>query len=70
MLKEASDYFARSPRAKRAVVCLMAIKKYAPEANVWRKVPRDVVLIVARLVFESRHDQVWALKGKRKIIGV
>jgi hypothetical protein len=70
LLREAAEFFCRAPRARLAVVCLMAVKKFSPPDGVFRRVPRDVVLIVARMLHESRHDPVWTLRGKRKVIGM
>lgn len=64
LLREAAEFFCRAPRARAAVLCLLALKKFGPPDGVWRGVPRDVVLIVARLVHGSRHDPVWTLRGK------
>lgn len=67
LLREASDFFARAPRAQAAVVALLCLKKRAGrDDSLWGRVPRDVVLIVARLVHASRHDPEWSFRGKRK----
>ncbi len=69
LLRDAGEYFARAPRAQAAVLALMCLKKSAArEGSVWQWVPRDVVLIIARLVHASRHEEAWTFRGKRKAI--
>jgi hypothetical protein len=69
LLREAAEYYARAPRAIAAIVALLCVKKRAGrDDSLWGRVPRDVVLLVARLLHHSRHDPAWSFRGKRKAI--
>lgn len=63
LLAAARDHFSRASRCRQAVLALLAVKRYAPPDSVWAPVPRDVVLIIARMLFKERHSEAW--KGNK-----
>ena len=57
LLQTGREFFSRAPRCQDAVLALMMIQKRAE--GIWASLPRDVVLIIARILHESRHDSAW-----------
>ena len=58
VLKFARDFFSRAPRCRSAIMTLMAVKRFG-NSPLFAFVPRDVVLIIARLLYDTRHDEDW-----------